>query len=79
MQVSGFNVEHFLGGEFFAVFGRMNAVDRTNGDARGVLSPDAGLGNDVGHVANTPEYKRTTEYRVCRRQDNSHLEFRRLI
>ena len=34
------------------IFTVINAVDRTNLDAAGVLGPDTRLDNDVGHVPN---------------------------
>ena len=41
--------EHFGVGVLGLVLPRMDAVDRTDVDARSVLGADAGLADDVGH------------------------------
>src|SRR5438445_13634015 len=45
----GMNVEHLSRGEGRLVFPRMDTINRTDVDARGILGPDAGFADDVRH------------------------------
>src|SRR5437870_3265878 len=47
----GVNVEHLGRREVRFVFPRVDAVDRTHVDARGILGADARLADDIRHAA----------------------------
>src|SRR5262249_40152584 len=45
------DIEFIFFFELRLVFSGMNAIDRTDVDAGGIFSVDAGLGNNVGHLS----------------------------
>src|SRR4026207_857279 len=56
----GIDIELIFLFEFFGlVFGRVDAIDRTDVNTRGIFGVDAGLSNDVGHL--NPPRNRTSD------------------
>jgi hypothetical protein len=49
------DIKHFGAGEIGFIFGGMNAIHGADGNASGILHPDARLSNNVGHNNCSPE------------------------